>query len=236
MHGQTSLLPDCAKVYEQRADKLASSIHRAYWNEARGLYADRAEQDHFSQHGNCLALICGLVKGEQARTIGEKLLTDTTLAPASVYFKHYLHEGLVKAGMGDDYLSWLDIWRENINAGLTTWAETSDVDGTRSDCHAWGASPNIEFFRTVLGIDSKAAHFAEVRIEPHLAGVKADKKGVRHIGGTMPHPQGEISVDYTIDKKGNLNAMVILPSAVAGTFIWYGQETQLHGGENIITL
>ena len=225
---------DRAKVYEEKAKKLAESIHKAYWNEVRGLYADRVEQDHYSQHANAMALICSLATGDKARAIGEKLLTDTSLAPASVYFKYYLHEGLVKAGLGDDYLSWLDIWRENISLGLTTWAETSDVDGARSDCHAWGASPNIELFRTVLGIDSKAAHFAEVRIEPHLAGLKADKKGTRHIGGDMPHPQGEIHVDYTIDKKGQLRAKIILPAAVTGTFSWKGQERQLYGGENVI--
>lgn len=225
---------DRARTYDECAQKLAESVQRAYWNESRGLYSDRIEQDHFSQHGNCLALICGLAQGEQARSIGQKLMNDATLAPASVYFKHYLHEGLVKAGLGDDYLSWLDIWRENIRMGLTTWAETSDIDGTRSDCHAWGASPNIELFRTILGIDSKAAHFSEVRIEPHLAGLKADKKGIRHIGGTMPHPQGEIHVDYTIGKDGKLKATISLPNKVTGTFVWKGQETLLHGGENVI--
>ena len=37
---------------------------------------------------------------------------------------------------------------------LTTFAETADRPGrsSRSDCHAWSASPNIELFRTVLGM------------------------------------------------------------------------------------
>ena len=57
----------------------------------------------------------------------------------------------MKAGLGEDYLNWLDTWRENMAMGLTTWGEDANVFGTRSDCHAWGASPNIELFRTVLG-------------------------------------------------------------------------------------
>ena len=87
------------------------------------------------------------------------MLADTSLAPASIYFKFYLHQALTKAGLGNDYMSWLGKWRENMDLGLTTWAETSDVNTSRSDCHAWGLSPNIEFFRTILGIDSDAPGF-----------------------------------------------------------------------------
>ncbi|MEP6952342.1 MAG: hypothetical protein ABI863_23825 [Ginsengibacter sp.] len=49
----------------------------------------------------------------------------------------------------------MQIWKDNLANGLTTWAE-GGINGSRSDCHAWGASPNIEFFRTVLGIDTDA--------------------------------------------------------------------------------
>jgi alpha-L-rhamnosidase len=54
-----------------------------------------------------------------------------------------------------------------LNRGLTTWAETADPT-TRSDCHAWSASPNYELFRTVLGIDSAAPGFR--RVNPASAG------------------------------------------------------------------
>ena len=42
------------------------------------------------------------------------------------------------------------VWEENIKQGMTTWAEISDINATRSDCHAWGAHPNIELYRRVL--------------------------------------------------------------------------------------
>jgi hypothetical protein len=133
---------------------------------------------------------------------------------------------LVKAGLGNDYLKWLDIWRENIRLGLTTWAETSDLDGTRSDCHAWGASPNIEFFRTLLGIDSAAPAFAKVKIEPRLGDIK-------QIGGSMPHPQGTIKVSYK--KSGNsLNAEITLPNGVEGVLVYNGKEHALKSGANTL--
>ena len=215
-----------AGEYRTRADKLSASVKAAYWNPARGLFADRAERDNYSQHGNALAILCGIA--DDPKALAQKLLADDSLAQCTIYYKFYLHEAYVKAGLGDDYLKWLDTWRENIEMGLTTWGEDADVFGTRSDCHAWGASPNIELFRTVLGIDSDAVGFQRVRIEPHLGDLK-------EIGGTMPHPSGEISVHYKV-RGGKLQAEVILPEGVDGQFVRNGKTQYLHGGKNTFTL
>lgn len=215
-----------AGEYLKEAEKLTDAVKKAYWNPARGLYADRSEQDNYSQHGNALAILCGIV--EEPKALAEKLLSDKSLNQCTVYYKFYLHEALVKAGLGEQYLDWLDIWRENMAMGLTTWGETSDVNGTRSDCHAWGASPNIELFRTVLGIDSDAVAFKKVRIQPHLGDIK-------EIGGTMPHPAGSISVHYRIKGK-KLHAEITLPEDIDGLFVWKGKTHSIQGGKNTITL
>jgi hypothetical protein len=215
-----------ASEYSQQAEHLKKGINNAYWDASKGLYAQTSEKKLFSQHANALAIITGMVTGDQAKQMAQKMLTDSTLSQCTVYYKFYLHEALVKAGLGDDFLNWLDIWRENIRMGLTTWGETSDVDGTRSDCHAWGASPNIEFFRTLLGIDSAAPQFAKVKIEPRLGDIKK-------IGGSMPHPQGNIKVNY--QKNGNaLKAEIELPAGVNGTLVWAGKSYNLKGGKNTV--
>lgn len=216
-------------LYWHEAEKLADSIRKAYWSEERGLFSDRKEKDNFSQHANALAIICGLADGAEAKEIGRKLVEDKTLAPASVYFKFYLHEALTKAGYGDDYMKWLDIWRENLDMGLTTWGETSDVSGTRSDCHAWGSSPNIEFFRTVLGIDSASPAFKTVSITPHLG-------EIMKIGGRIPHPDGTVNVEYERTGKDGIKAEITLPDGVTGTFIWNGKHKTLKSGMNNIKL
>lgn len=215
-------------IYSQRIEKLKTAIRNKYWDASRGLYSDDAEHQHFSQHTNALALITDMTAGDEARAIGTKLTSDSSLAPASLYFSFYLQAALTHIGLGDNYLSWLGIWRENIRQGLTTWAETSDVNGARSDCHAWGASPNIELLRIVLGINSDAPAFARVRIEPHLGTISS-------IGGEMPHPQGIIKVDYQ-QRKGKLNATIQLPPSVTGTFVWKGKEYPLHGGDNAVNI
>jgi hypothetical protein len=80
-----------------------------------------------------------------------------------------------------------------LKEGLTTWAET-DSPYTRSDCHAWGASPNIEFFRTVLGVDSAAPGWSKVIVKPHLG-------PLQRASGTVPHPKGLIHVK--VERDGN---------------------------------
>ena len=112
--------------------------------------------------------------------------------------------------------------------GLSTWAETSDVSTSRSDCHAWGASPNIEFFRTVLGIDSDAPGFAKVKITPHLGLIE-------DIAGEMPHPNGKISVKYKV-VKNVLQAEVTLPDKVDGSLVWKNKIQPLKPGKNTFQL
>ena len=187
-------LASYVSMYNQYADQLKKTIRDKYWSIDRNLFADRSEKDYYSQHANTLAILTGIIDVQQANAIGKEMLTDSSLAQASIYFKFYLHQALVKAGLGDNYLSWLDQWRENIHMGMTTWAEISDINNARSDCHAWGASPNIEFFRTVMGIDSEAPGFASVKIEPRLGHLK-------NISGEIPHPAGQNIYELSIGKR-----------------------------------
>ncbi|MBR0298885.1 MAG: hypothetical protein IJQ93_01045 [Bacteroidales bacterium] len=78
---------------------FSSAGKKAYWNESRGLFADRAEQDNYSQHGNALAILCGIVDNPQV--LAQKLLTDSSLNQCTLYYKFYLYQALVKAGLGD---------------------------------------------------------------------------------------------------------------------------------------
>jgi alpha-L-rhamnosidase len=221
-------LKELAAVYSDKASQLQRTIQARYWDNARMLYADAENKKTFSQHVNSLAILVGVIEGDDARELGKRLLTDMNMTPASIYFKYYLHQALIKTGMGDDYVSWLDKWRENISMGLTTWAEDSDVNTARSDCHAWGSSPNIEFFRTLLGIDSDAPGFSRVRVTPHLG-------SIREISGEMPHPNGKISVAYEVSEE-SLRGEVVLPVNTTGSISWRGKTQKLEAGRNVIKL
>ncbi len=214
--------------YRHRASRLQATIMKKYWDEGKKLFADRSEKDLFSQHTNTLAILTGMVSKTQAAAISRAMLEDSAMTKATIYFKYYLHQALIKAGMGNQYLDWLDKWRENIQLGLTTWAEMSEVSASRSDCHAWGSSPNIEFFRTILGIDSDAPGFTKVKIEPHLG-------QLNKIKGEMPHPSGTIAASY-IKQDGKCNIMIELPLNVGGRLIWKAKTYLLKGGRNAFIL
>jgi alpha-L-rhamnosidase len=218
-------LHDYAVSYDQKIARLKATIRRKYWDPAKKLFADTKEKTGFSQHVNSLAILTGLVSDADMPAVAGGLLNDKSLTQCSVYFKYYLNQALVKAGLGDDYMKWLGIYRENIAMGLTTWAEYSDVNTTRSDCHAWGASPNIEFYRTVLGIDSYAPGFSQVKIEPHLG-------TLTNVSGEIPHPNGKVAVAYFLDK-GKWEIKVGLPKNTTGRLVWKGKAYLLKGGENV---
>ena len=220
-------MKEYALLYNKYAAQLKTTIRKKYWDASRGLFADRTEKDLYSQHANALAILTGMVSDSEANAIAKKILSDTGLAQASIYFKYYLHRSLIKAGLGNDYIKWLDTWRENLNMGLTTWGESPDIDVTRSDCHAWGSSPNIELLRTIIGIDTDAPAFRKIKIQPHLGSLNTAK-------GEIPHPQGKITAEYT-RSNNKWTATIQLPSQTDGHFIWAGKRYPLKAGKNVFT-
>jgi alpha-L-rhamnosidase len=47
---------------------------------------------HFSEHTQCLALLAGMLEGEQQRRTAQNLLSDPSLTRTTIYFTHYLFE------------------------------------------------------------------------------------------------------------------------------------------------
>ena len=215
---------DYAVLYSQKAAQLKVTIQSKYWDPVKKLYADTKDKSSYSQHANSLAILTGVVSNADMPAVANGLLNDKSLTQCTIYFKYYLNQALVKAGKGNDYMKWLDIYRENIKMGLTTWAEYSDVATSRSDAHAWGASPNVEFFRTVLGIDSYAPGFSKIKIEPHLG-------TMTKVSGEIPHANGKVAVDYKLDN-GKWKISINLPEKTSGIFIWKAKTYLLKAGEN----
>ncbi|RYZ94484.1 MAG: alpha-rhamnosidase, partial [Sphingobacteriaceae bacterium] len=221
-------LKDLAVIYNQKAEQLKATIQRKYWDEGKKLYADTKEKNGYSQHANSLAILAGLVSDANMQAVAHNTLTDKSLTQCTVYFKYYLNQAMVKAGLGNDYLSWLGIWRENIAIGMTTWAEDSSLETVRSECHAWGSSPNIEFFRTVLGIDTDAPGFTKIKIEPHLG-------TMTNVNGVMPHPAGKVAVKYAL-KGSKWNINISLPQSTTGVFVWKSKIYPLKSGVNSLVI
>jgi len=223
-------LQELAVQYQQAITQLKQSIRRNYWDDAKKLFADTHDKDCYSQHTSTLAILTGITEGPEATALAQKIMDDRSLSKASIYFRYYVHRAYNAAGLGDKYTQLLGVWKENIAMGMTTWSEIDDINRTRSDCHAWGSSPNIELFRIVLGIDSKAPGFKQVKIEPHLGELK-------EASGFMPHPAGKLSTAYNYNASTKKwNVAITLPPSITGTFVWKGKEYALVSGENALVV
>ncbi|MES2265431.1 MAG: alpha-rhamnosidase [Bacteroidota bacterium] len=217
-------MPGYADLYTKKATQLKATIYRKYWDPVKKLYADTKEKKGYSQHVNALAILTGIVSKADMPAVANGMANDRSLTQCSVYFKYYLNQALVKAGLGNDYMSLIGIWRENIDMGLTTWAEYSDIATSRSDCHAWGSSPNVEFYRTVLGVDSYAPGFTKIKVEPHLG-------TINNVSGEVPHPDGKVLVKYILQgSKWIIN--ISLPHKTPGIFVWKAKIYPLKPGAN----
>ncbi len=211
---------ELSRNYEQLARKLKAATLRLCWDEERQLLADTPEKKSFSQHANALAVLSGTIQGARATELMQRVMDDRNLIACSIYFRFYLLRALKAAGRGDAYILQLEPWQEMMKNGLTTFAEKPGA--TRSDCHAWSASPVYELLATVCGVEPASAGFGSVKIEPHLGALGEAR-------GRVAHPQGVI--DVTFKRRGDaLAAEIVLPAGLTGWFAWQGNHVELRGG------
>ena len=215
-----------AVALDMQADDLAALICEKCYDAENYRVADTPDHASYSQHAAILAVLADALPKQDEKAVMERVLADTDLSQATFYFRFYLNRALVKAGLGDKYIETLAPWRKMLEMGLTTWAENPEP--TRSDCHAWSASPNYEFLATVLGIQSDATGFGSVEICPNLG-------TLTQASGFMPHPKGEIKVAYRRDGE-TLTADITLPEGLSGTLSWRDKESALTSGAQQITL
>ncbi|MBN2175475.1 MAG: alpha-L-rhamnosidase [Bacteroidales bacterium] len=219
-------LHDIANEYENLAGKIKKAVFLTCFDSDKGLIADSPEKKTFSQHANVLAILTNTFPESMDKSkIVDKILNNKELAECTLYFKFYLFEALEKTGQAARFTALLNPWKEMLDYGLTTFAETPDP--TRSDCHAWSASPIYYFLSLVSGIKPASPGFKTVKIEPNLGSLK-------NIDATLPHRLGTIYVRLGKDNENQLKGEIILPNGLDGVFIWNGVQRQLKGCINKI--
>lgn len=216
-----------AANYLQLAERLARGTYQNCFNASKGLFADTPEKKTYSQHVNIMAVLADAVNQPKQTTIMQKVLTDTSLSQVTFYYRFYLTRALNKAGLGNLYYSQLGPWRDMLKKGLTTFAENPDP--TRSDCHAWSASPDYDFLATICGITPSSAGFKTVQVKPQLGGLAS-------ISGSMPSPAGVISINAKQNGLTGIAVSVQLPPGLKGEFLWRGKILPLKPGTNTIKI
>lgn len=219
--------PAKAKHYRDLAQKVATATYNLCWDKTKGLLAETPAKTKFSQHANIWGVLTDAFPVADQKNVLKKIMSDTSLIQATFYFKFYLFQALKKTGMGNEFLPQLKPWHDMLAQGLTTFAE--EPDPTRSDCHAWSASPVYEFLSTVCGINPSSKGFKTVKITPYPGKLTTAE-------GSMPHPMGTINVSYKVLTANKIQASIELPEKLTGTFEWNGKTKALKGGKNFFEL
>ncbi|NJB72403.1 hypothetical protein GGR42_002894 [Saonia flava] len=216
-----------AREYNSLAEKIKTSVYKNCFVPEEGILADTPKKNNFSQHANALGILTNIFPRDENKNVLNKILRNPGIAKCTYYYSFYLTEAMEKAGMASDYIASLKPWENMLDLGLTTFAEKPDP--TRSDCHAWSASPVYYFLSLVCGIKPAEAGFKSVTITPNLGDLE-------WVEGSVPHQLGTISV--SLKKKGSdgLAGEILIPQELTGTFVWKGNKITLQGGSNTINL
>lgn len=216
-----------AAEYQLEASEIAKSVYRNCWDVKKQLLSDAPEKKVFSQHANIFGILTSAIPDEQQKKVMNTVLSDPSLIQCSLYFRFYLAQALNIAGMGDNYVFSLQPWVNALAMGLSTFPETPEP--TRSDCHAWSASPNYDLLATVCGIKPLEPAFRKVHIEPNLGTLS-------FVEAQMPHPLGEIKVKLNKQGENGVKAEIYLPEDITGDFVWRNAKYNLTGGVNLIDM
>ena len=216
-----------AEAYRARSKRIRDAVYASCWNKELGILADDPAQKLYTEHSNILGILTDAIPPEQQKAVMQKILEGKPkMARATIYFRFYYNRALIKTGLAEKYLETLGLWHDQLKLNLTTWAEQPEP--SRSDCHAWGASPNYEFLATVAGITPAAPRFAQVRIAPALGPLKS-------IDVKMPHAKGMILVKLSKSESG-ISGRITLPDDLNGNFEWGGNVIPLKPGEQGIDI
>jgi len=216
-----------ASRYMSLAERIKTAVYEKCWDQSKGLIADTPEKTIFSQHANALAILTNTIPLKSQKIVASNILINKDIAECTLYFRFYLTEAIEKAGLSNQYPDMLDPWKKMLGYGLTTFAEV--LDPTRSDCHAWSASPVYFYLSLICGIKPGEPGFKTVKIEPNLG-------RLNWVEGFMPHPLGTIKVSLKKEDQNRLSGVVTLPGTLNGTFVWNGIKLPLKSGINKIII
>ena len=179
-----------AQDYDARADEIGRLTVELCFDETRGLLREGPGFDQYSQHSQALAVLCGALTGDAARTALRHAMQDADVLPCTFPWQYTLFRALEKAGL---YELTAPVWQQYfamLDRHLTTVPEKPG--DTRSDCHAWSALPLYEYPRMLLGVQPAAPGWAAIAVRPHAVGVD-------RMSGTVPTAKGDVHVDWALE-------------------------------------
>jgi hypothetical protein len=168
-----------------------------------------------SEHAEALWRLLQIVAEIEPDEWPSSDLQLSNAAKCTYYFAYYKHLAMFgRQGVPFDYMEELQPWKEQIEDGLTTFAENPEP--TRSDCHAWSAHPILGFFQIVAGVTSVAPGWQKAKIMPHPGNLTRFDAGIAH-------PRGELRVRFE-------ESRLSIESPIPFQLLWKGKTADFESG------
>ncbi len=214
-----------AVAYQDTARVMKQRVHELCYNEARQLMAERPDQSYYDQHSNIMAVLTDAVPAAEQSALIERTVLDTTLSPATYYYRYYLLEALQKTGRADLLSRVQQPWVELVRLNASTVVERFDspYKKTRSEAHPWGTAPALFYFTLVAGIEQQGFGWDRVRVAPQLG-------DLQFIRGKYPTPKGLIDFEFRRQGDQQLDISLDIPPGMEVEFEWQGKQRTLRGG------
>ena len=149
-------MEDVAKDYDAKRAAMIPTVRDYFRREDLGVFVNRADRDQYSQLGNSLAILAGLVEGEDAKALAEKILSDDDMTPISLSMQCFKYDALLK--VSEEYKDFIledieKIYVPMLDGGTGTVWETevgeADFGRAGSLCHGWSAMP-VYYYHKLL--------------------------------------------------------------------------------------
>jgi alpha-L-rhamnosidase len=190
----------------RKAEALAKSIERQFWDDKEKVWKDNTTSDQISVDTNALAVLLDLRPDDHAaiaRDVIHKTLTarrgGKIIAPSPATTAHAL-DALIHAGLR----------AEAIDLLRAKWDQWTTAGG--GGLAAMAAVPLYLLPQQILGVIPIEVGWQRVRIAPLVAGLEFAR-------GVVPSPHGLIRVEWEKVGDDQLAVRVDLPEGIEGEFV-----------------
>ena len=213
-----------AKRCCKSAESLKKSINTHLYDKECGLYFEGLNTDtpkellyfympentakrYYRINANALAAAFGVIDGEDARRLMQRVLDDLNFDDYQPYFAHFVLRAVHKTGLDEKYLAKiLDKWRAPIEAcdkGLAEGFIAPEPGYVFDHSHAWGGTPLYSLPMALTSLSIEEPGMKRISLYPSLLWLD-------HAHVEIPTPHGIVSVDM---QKGNA-PIINAPSGV----------------------
>ena len=173
----------------ENAECLKKAIFSHLYDTSRGLFFEglntetpseliyqympkNVSKRYYRRHANILACYFGLVSGDEAKELLEKIYSDDSLGEVQPYFMHFWLDAVYLNGLREKYtLPLMSGWRDAMKTskkGLPEGFYPPEPTYKFDYSHAWGGTPLYALPKAILGLEILECGLKKIKINPSL--------------------------------------------------------------------